>query len=119
MLQGGLGSGYNATTDAENAASIAIYRERTQQIQLNFVRDINVATNIRDYLLARKKDANRRISLSSPLVALHLQRGDFVNFNHPRLDFVNTRCRVTKVEYVPGRAIEGAQDVIKIELEEF
>lgn len=103
-------------------ASVAAYGQRfpAKPFLFGFVRDAGMASDMRDFYIARYKDRKRRVLLDLFLDCFELEEGDVIGLDYysPALSTVGAKFIVEKAAYLPGSLKEKRADGIFIQARE-
>ncbi len=115
----GSSAAYPASGDP---ASVAAYGQRFpgRPFLFGFVRDAAMASDLRDFYIARYKDRKRRVGLSLFLDCFELEEGDVVGLDYPSPAFsaAGAKFLIEKAVYIPGSLPGKRTDEIVIQARE-
>ena len=115
----GSSAAYPASGDP---ASVAAHGQRfpAKPFLFGFVRDAAMASDMRDFYIARYKDRKRRVLLDLFLDCFELEEGDVigVDYSSPALSTTGTKFIVERSVHVPGSLKENRADGMIIQARE-
>jgi len=121
----GLTGDYMEAVDASDAypaggdpASVAAYGPRcpARPYLFGFVTDGAMAFDLRDFYIARFKDVKRHLAFSVFLDNLDIEEGDIVGLDYtsPAFDISGALFYVEDTAFMPGSAVDGRPDQMRV-----
>jgi len=108
----------SAYSSEGDPASVAVYGTRAPRrpFALDFVRDLGTATDLRDYIITRYKDAGRCVEFTVFMDNADLEQGDFIEFdwNQSGISFSGVLFEVESVRLKPGGFPAGRLDEARV-----